>query len=288
MTTPELIDHFQLSSFGNFSEPIQWLDGVGFSVVENGTNDFASLYKVGFSKQTNSSVKDLWVSVSYGKMTDGGISLGSAGEDLKTPIDLDFHNEFSFNEETQIFYYHRQQIIPRDILLKVQAAHKLPTQNFKGLPLRLKLWYWRKTLPGIVKLFDGLLISILWIISGEKIEKGSIYTRLIGRPEESIQESNIKFKEPKTVEFFGYKAKRWSVVFYCLVHLILYSLVVYFLIRHGFLTRLFKNNFLSLCYVIVSFAIVEHLLPLVLKKAINKSVPQLYGRVAFKRLKINL
>ena len=57
------------------------------------------------------------------------------------------------------------------------------------------------------------------------------------------------------MEFFGYKAKRWSVVFYCLLHLTIFSFFYWKSIEYVFVNEMLNNNFLALCYVVVSFAL---------------------------------
>lgn len=284
MTSTEFREKFKLP-FASFSNPTDWQDGVGFSVIEEGENGFASIYKIGFYVRDSgvNPVKDIWVSVSYGKKTDGGISLGTTEGNLKTPIDLDFHKEFSYNTETDKFYFESKEIDPKDILLKIQKVHKLPTLIVKGLLLRLRLSLWRKIIPGGIKSADNILVRILWLISGERVKNDIMGRRLFEKSDEKIK--MIEFADSKTLNFFGYQAKRWSVVFYCASHLIGYYAILKFGVPHYFFSEVFKNNFLSLCYVVVTFAIIEHSVPQFLKFII-KFTPVLYGNVLFKRLSV--
>lgn len=285
MTSKDFLEKFNVP-FPNFTNPVEWHDGIGFSVVENDENNhkFASLYKIGLRPDSKEGpVKDLWVSVSYGEKTDGGIILGSTNKSLKKPIDLYFHEEFFYDSESDIFYFQGKEIKPKDILLKIQKVHKSPTFVIKGSVLRFRLLWWRKILPGIVKFLDAILIKILLLVSGERIKHDITSRSLFEKSNEEIQ--TVEFADSETIDFFGYAAKRWSVVFYCTMHLLGYFFVLKIGIKHGFFTHIFKNNFLALCYVVISFALTEYLLPELLKRVLKKT-PSFYGKIIFKRLNV--
>ncbi|NBV29739.1 hypothetical protein EBS02_12155, partial [bacterium] len=223
MNSSELKNKFNLP-FSNLSDAIEWQDAIGFSVIEDYQNGFVSLYKIGFldKKLEGSEQKDLWISVSYGKKIDEGVSLGTGGNSLDIPIDLDFHKEFSYSPTKDKFYYQHQEISAKEILLKIQRIHKLPTLALKGFRLRFRLRLWRKFIPFLIKSIDSVFIAILWLVSGEKIRNDIMGRRLFEKPNEKIK--TVEFDDPKTMDFFGYKAKRWSVVFYCVLHLVCYFL----------------------------------------------------------------
>lgn len=281
MTSQELIEKFKFP-FANFSSPIEWEDAIGFSLEQEYSNNRASLYKVGItSDQDDKLIKKLWVSVSYGEKTNSGLKVGISNN-LFNPVDLDFPNEFTYDTQTDKFYLKKKEIKARDILLKTEKIHNKPTKLIWGLPLRLKLWFWHKVLPFIIKSLDLILISILWVVSGERI-KGDIFKRLLWKDHENEKKTikEIEFKPAETIDFFGYKAKRWSVIFYSLVHLILF----YFKIFSGFLDNVLGNSLFAICYIVVSFFITESLIPGILKSII-KLTPKLFGYIAFKRLKV--
>lgn len=289
MTTEDLVKQFELP-FSNFSEPIKWQDDVGFSTVQSYGDGYGSLYKFGVYKQNQEEdFKKLSISVSYGKETDGGISLGTGKRGIWDPIDLNFSNEFSYSESKEKFFYNKKEIKAKDILLYIEEVHKKPTKAVRGFFLRNKLWFWRKMLPTLIKFFDLILIIILYLISGEKI-KNDILKRYFS---EKYKESNnqkideeIEFEKNKTMEFFGYHAKRWSVVFYCSLHLLIYFFFFYLQNNHYHLTsNIGKNNFLALCYVVVSFTITEALIPKTIKNVISKT-PKIFAQVAFKSIEV--
>jgi len=119
--------------------------------------------------QTEEDLKKLSISVSYGKETDGGISLGTGKKGIWNPVDLNFSDEFYYSESQKKFFHYKKEIEAKNILLYIEEIHKKPTRLVKGFFIRTKLWFWRKMLPNLIKFFDLFLISILYLISGEKI-----------------------------------------------------------------------------------------------------------------------
>ncbi len=287
----DFINKFELP-FSNFSVPIQWADGFGFSFIEDYRDGYASLYKLGIydQKELANGLKKIWVSVSYGKKNDDGVSLGTPKNGLLDPLDLDFQDEFFYNEKEDKFFHYNKEINAKNLILYIEKIHKKPTKIVRGILLRSRLWFWRIFIPNGIKIFDRFLILILRIISGEKLQK-DIWERLFSKhfSEQSNKQLPSKedsFENRGTMEFFGYKAKRWAVVFYCLLQLIIYIFYFYLNIKINIITNIFKNNFLSICYVVVTFALTEYLIPLILKRAILKANPRVFNRVISKRIRL--
>lgn len=282
MTSQELIEKFKFP-LENFSSPIAYSSDVGFSVIQEHGNNRASIYHIVIDDKETNPIKKIRSGVNYGEKTDSGIRLG-IDNNLFNPIDLDFSNEFTYNIQTNKFYFKDKEIEANDILLKTEKVHIRPTKLIWGLPLRLKLWFWRKAIPFVIKAIDLILIGILWVISGERI-KDDIWKRLLWKHHEN-EKGNIKeieFEKAETIDFFGYKAKRWSVVFYSLIHLIFF----YFYNKLGFnfSDKVLSNSLLVICYIIVTFFVTESLIPKILKSLI-KLTPKIFGYISFKRLKV--
>jgi len=284
ITSKELLDFFELP-FDDFSAGKEWKDDIGFSTIKKHRDGYISLYKVGIYKE-DKGLKRLLVSVSYGQETEGGVRLGTGRNGLSDPIDLDFDNEFFFDELNQKFFHFKKEISPKAILLYVDKIHEKPTRMVGGLFLRTRLWFWREGLPSIIKIFDVAMIWFLWLISGEKI-KGDILARYFGQKFEKKKEGIdvIEFGKSETMDFFGYHAKRWSVVFYCSLHLVIYY--IFYLIDKScsLASRISSDNFLILCYVVISFAITESMIPNFLKFII-KQTPTVFTKIAFRRINV--
>jgi hypothetical protein len=308
MQQDDLIAQFKFPITG-FSSPIKWQDGFGFSVTQKYRNSYASLYKIGVydEKQKEGDLKKLWISVIYGKEAEGGgISIGTGKKGVWNPVDLDFRDEYFFNLKTKKFFHFEKEIDPKNILFNVEKLHKLPTKSIRGILLRLRLRFWRIFLPSIIKIIDKCLILLLLFVSGEGPKDADILKRLVsqwhdGHVERADQRPGsrnppfepVSFNKGTPLDFFGYKAKRWSVVFYCLMNLFLYILFFYWEKKPDWLayisnplTNILRNNFLALCYVVVSFAITEALVPSALKIMIER-VPKVFRKVSFKILKVH-
>ena len=270
-----------------FGALIQWSDETGISFYEDHEDGYASLYKIGIGKRTNEDLEDiekLHVTVSYGKKIDDSISLVAEKDNFSDPISLNFANEFSFNTETNEFYFEDSVITAQQLVEKVERAHKLPTRPLLGLFTRFELIFWRKFIPLMIFGMDKIISSFLWLVSGEKTKDNLLTRGWVEKPEENNR-GEVSFVKTKTMNFFGYEAKRWSVVFYCATQLLFYFLLLNKLIGITVVTRMFKNAFLALCYAVVTFAFTEYLVPLILKEMLKLS-SKLYTRTAFKSIKI--
>lgn len=293
-------NHFVGFTYKDFSAPIEWTDSIGFSFIKKYNDDFASIYKIGVSLrdiEKDYPLKKLWVTVGYGKETEVGISLSSRGDSLSSPIDLEFTDEFYFDAANSKFLQSGEEVSLNDLLATVEVAHLRPTQKMGGIYLRTKLWFWRKCLPGIITAIDWVLIKLLWLISGEKISD-SIWRRLFGKWDERVAQGitskSAEFEESRTIDFFGYKAKRWSVVFYCTVHLLVYTAIYFCNSSCDFIQstvldfgkHIAGNNLIAVSYVVVSFAATESLIPEFLKMLIKKITPKTMGAISSKRVKV--
>ena len=287
-----LVRDFSFESEG-FSDPIQWTDGVGFGRVRKLPDGYASLFKIGIGDEqlrTPSSRKSLWISASYGKETMGGITLASDEGNLSKPVDLDFRDEFYYDTISGKYYRGEEEITAAKLFQTIEEAHTRPTKPFQGFWVRCRLWFWRGLLPTSIKWFDIALVKLLWIVSGEKI-KDNILRRLMGirleKPTERIPPNSVEFENSETMNFFGYRAKRWSVVFYSALHLGIFTIFFYFIsIYPRWISTVLSNNFLATCYIVVSFAFTESFIPRLLKSIISKITPVAFETIAFKRLKI--
>ena len=132
-----------------------------------------------------------------------------------------------------------------------------------------------------MKLFFELITKInyfiLLIISGNRFTYKPILE------EEILNDTIIKSKfserkkmkmeevleEGKKFDFLAYKASRWSIIFYSLLHLLFYFISTFKDYKPIILTTIFKNNFLTLIYVIFSLWIIEAVLPKILISSIR-------------------
>ena len=287
-----MIDSKEFASYFKFSDttfsgPVEFTDAIGFSITKNYPNKhYASIYSI--SLLPNS--KTRWViaiRVDYGEKLGEGIRLTSDKQSVWSPVNLNSLDEYFYDTTTHKFYHQNKEIFANQIFANIDKAHMQPTKCFSGFYLRCRLWLWHKAFPFIIKLIDKILIAFLYIISGERLKR-DIWERLISRYNKKTEGSipEIQFDKGKTINFFGYDAKRWSVVFYCALHFIFYLVIYYANYKFLFLHKIFANNFLILCYVVISFAITESLVPQILKKIIIKVTPSVLEHIADKKLRL--
>ena len=273
MTKEEFKSQFKLPSDG-FLNPIDLIDTeIGFSVYKNRSQKgFKSLFRVFIKNEdlkNSKTLKPLIITASYGKETENGIVISSSEFErgINWPIELISNDEFFYNIEDKRFFYKNKEISGPDILKKIDEQHTKPTKLIKGLPLRVKLAFWRKWIAFLPVIF----IWLLYLVSGDKITK-NLWERKAG--ERSINDKT--FKEPKEKEsskldIFGYHASQWAVTLYSILHLVLFGLVRVFDIQLVFLSNIFANNFLIVMYVIPTLGFIDYLLPRLIKYLISKT-----------------
>jgi hypothetical protein len=299
MNSEDLIRKFELP-FADFMDPIPWEGDIGFSIFKEDKEGYASLYKIGLNREQELGfLKKLYVTVSYGKKSDGGISIGTSKK-ITSPIDLNAYNEFFFDTSTEKFFHFDKEIEPKNILIKLKNAHIRPTKILSGLPLILKLFIWRKVFPVIIKITDMVFSFLLELFTGETVKDRDIVKRFIDYwHEEGNQKPKIdseldekvlgrNIRSPKQWSFLGFTSTRWSVVFYSLVHIFLYFFnSLFWKINDPIVKKVFTNSFLTLCYVAISFSIIEFLIPKILKILIRR-MPKIYQSIVFKSLKVSI
>jgi len=288
----EFKKQFGLPCYG-FLEPIDFTDGIfGFGAFKKYSDGYASLFKISIGKEwleKEDPLKPLFITMSYGKETEDGLLLSSSTTKIKKnitgPIDLTSNDEFFYNIETHEFFHKKKKINASDVLKYVDEWHIKPTKLIKGFWLRIKLIFWRVIATSAIKYTSNFLVYCLYFISGTKISN-NIWQRTIFK-DSAKQEDIPSSKETagKTIDMFGYKASVWSVIFYCLLHLLIYITFFFYNFRPKLVIEIITNNFLTIAYVIFSLWFIENLLPRILKFLILKT-SSLFHNLSFKTIKI--
>lgn len=288
----EFKNKFNLPS-GDFLAPIDFIDGnFGFSTLKKYPNNYVSLFKIFISKEElekNNLLKPIYISASYGKETSDGITLSSSSEKIKgifDPIDLRSNDDFFYNINTKEFFYKNKRVEAEDILKKIDELHRKPTKPIKGFWLKIKLLFWRIILIFLIEKFSNIVVSFLYLSSGAKISK-NIWIRRTSRNqvEEEMDATQRKVAEGRTIDFFGYKANPWAVIFYCDLHIIFYLIFSFFSFYPIFLATIFKNTFLTIVYVISSLSFIEIIFPKILEFLVKKA-DLIYENILSREIKI--
>ena len=251
------------------SEDTKNVSGIGFYISNKILDDQSSTRKA------------FYITATYGEELPEGIRMRTK-QNFHEPLDLEFRDEFFYDISTEKIYKENLEVAPTDVLLEVYGKHIKTTRPIRGLILRTRLRFWRIWFPFIPKLISGISHYLLLLISGdrytyeflfgeEKLNGRILSSNMSGRVGRESDQSKGKDneKESKQIEFFGNKVQQWPIVFYSTLHLSFWVLIKYF----GFYTQqidtFFSNNFLLVLYVIVSYWIVETVLPFLLKKFVK-------------------
>lgn len=271
------INKFNLKRYG-FYKLTPFVDcNIGFSVLKklnSNDNDNVTLLKIYIDPEilkTEDEKKLLSVGVAYGKKSKYGVTLRSF-ENIKLadPIDIECSDYF-YNIKTEKLYKNNKEITGDKFINEVYSKHIESTKPIRGLLVRTKIKFWRTLMKSVYEFVFKFFYCILWLISGNRYsyepfsEEEILNNRVIKSKYEEIkkQEREVKeeLKESKKFDFFGYNASTWSIVFYSFLHLLIYTIFMYYDYKPIFITTILKNNFLTLVYVFFSLFIIEVAIP---------------------------
>lgn len=260
---------------------------VGFSFKKDfGDRKYVSLFHLIIDRrkiQDDGSKKPLIIAAVYGERTGDGVRVRSlTSKELRNPIDLDFYDEYYFDIDTDKFYARNTLISPRALLSDIYSKHILPTKLLRGLPFRLRYRLWKFWVPKLLGFIYWLLQKILFVVSGDRYAYRHLFkeetlndeiidSRFPERIGELKPKGRLKEKSAKSIQFFGMSVPQWPIVFYSAIHLSLVAWYEYNYLDIGIIDTVIGNNFYVVCYVIVSFWLVETLIPLILKFLIKRT-----------------
>ena len=251
------------------SQDTKNVSGIGFYISNKILNDTTLIRK------------PFYITATYGEELADGIRMRTE-QNSHEPIDLEFRDEFFYETTTEKIYKGNKEIEATEVLLEVYKKHIKTTRPIAGLFLRMKLRFWRMWLPWIPKFVSHLSHYLLFLISGDKytyeflfqeenLNGQIISSKMEGRVGRHKDSAKVKEedKESKRIDFFGNKVPQWPIVFYSSLHLTVWFLIKHYCIETQQIEDFFSNNFLLVLYVIVSFWIIETVLPFLLKKLVK-------------------
>jgi len=242
--------------------------------------------------------KPLFLSVVYGKKTPNGVTMrGFDPKAFGEPVDLDFRDEYFYNPgENKLYNKSGEEISGEELLRQIYDRHIKTTKLFLGFFSRLKLSLWRVWIPAFLGKISDLLHWILYLVSGDRYTYRSLFdeeklngivisSRMPYRVNDTISQKTSVEQPAKEVEFFGIKVAQWPIIFYALLHLSFWFSLNYIYYPTESIEKFLGINFLTVLYVIVSFWIVDIVIPFFLKKAI-KLASTLADRAQHRRISI--
>jgi hypothetical protein len=223
----------------------------------------------------------------FGEPTKDGVKIRT---DYKAfdPIDIENSEDYFFNISKRKFFDKKNnKIDPNKIINIFYKEHIKSTKLFKGLLVRIKIWFFRKFLNFITIFIKNIFYWILFLISGEKYLFNYFEDQIIESDKKHFDERKSKEtrKEKDKVDFFGYSASKWSIISYALFHLSTFLLLSAFDYKPFFLKTLFENHFLTIIYVISSLWFFEIAVPSSCRFFI-RNFSKLSFRLKIKRIKI--
>lgn len=264
-------------------------DEVGFSLKKTYPGkDEITLLKVALIDNTETK-SNVYIDATYGKLNEDSSGLIVRNSDnikLRDPIDIVETGSFSYEVESDTLSEADQVVSGVEALNEVYEKHIKPTKKYGGILLRLRLWYWRIALKDLVSFVSNLLTSLLIIIAGIRYQYEPFFDEeKIDRLAQKLDPKLVKESETSPINFFGYEVNKWTIIFYCLLHLALFFIFYFFNIHAAYLSQVFTNNFLTAIYVVASLWLVEFVIPLLLMKAIKK-LSTIVINLEFKKIEI--
>ena len=283
--------HFKLPING-FLEPMDLKDTrIGFSVYKTGFADgFKSLFRVYIQDDELDKVrsrKSIIVTASYGKESDNGIILSSNTfkRKLNWPVDFISEGEFFYDIDGDRLYYRNKEITGLDMLNQANNWHTKTTKPFEGAWIRFKLFWFHFILASFWKLLFKILAIFQYFVSGEKIKIFHDLTK-----PQSYQYQTLNVKKSELIDLWGYQVKPWIAGIYGFLHLTIYLIFYNYDYRPLWLVVLFKNNFLTFIYGVVSLGLTNTLLPVIFQpinfKGLLKLIQTTHWNFAIKKVKI--
>jgi hypothetical protein len=272
----KLISQFKNSGRFSSSDIIPFAGSeVGFSVKKNfGKSDgYASLIKFAVMDEVIGDHNRLYAGATYGEDRGDAVAYRSSNEiNAFDPVDIESGDEYTFDITSGNLYKNSKVLTGKQLSNEFISKHTKTAKRFKGMWLRFKLRLWRNYALKGIRLVMKLLSDMLYLISGDRYS----YDPFLEAFEE---ESGLSRKAPSPAEdekkrrltFLGYSASSWTIVIYCAIHFVLFS-IFYLLDWHSsFFATILKNNFLTLTYVVVSLFLLEVAAPGGLRLLIRKS-----------------
>lgn len=266
-------------------EPIT--NAIGFSFLkdfDDHKNNYTSLLTFYISEKENKlkNKKTLVAHATYGRKAEKGVYVRNDEEfKFSDPVDIISTDEYYYDIENDKFFKKNREISLFGLIDDFYGTHIKNTKILNGALIRMKIFFWKIIIAKFFKTLSKFFYWMLYLISGNKYSYEPIWkTEILNNVvisstfKDTIGLNKDGFKEDLTVEeleFLGYKAPLWSILFYSLLHLMIYFIFNYINYKPDIIVNIFENNFLTLAYVVLSLWFIEQMLPNILKFLIKSS-----------------
>ncbi len=194
------------------------------------------------------------------------------------PIELISKDDYFYNYNKNCLYKKTTKTTIDKIFTEFYNNHIKTTKAIKGTILRIRLFFWRRFLPGVIKSVSFVFKHLYQLISGNKISFPLLEQKIAI---EEIKQEGGKF------QFYGYETSKQTIFVYSLLHLLGF-LIIFFIFDKTprFLKVIFQNSFLVLIYAITTLTILDKVITKTLEKLFEKT-EKLYFKIKFKEIKIS-
>ena len=188
-----------------------------------------------------------------------------ASNRTRQPISQEFFSDFYYNHEEKRFIDTQgRQYRPRELLDHIFKLHCNTVHPWKGLWLRTRLACRGKALEILPRL-SGFIIWFLKVFFGRTPVNDDImyiYSR-------GCQNEDFKRQNENTIEVFGYRASRSTIILFCVIILIMGFLAYSGKYTEGPVAYILNNSIMSLASAIVMLWILDVLAPCAIIKSLS-------------------
>lgn len=302
----DFIEKFNgINNLNGFYDFTPYSDGVGFSIKKDlNNNDIknTSLLKFYIKKdeEYQKTKRPIIISVTYGEKADGGVSVRNSYE-VSSPVDLSSNDEYYYDTNNKKLFKGNREISGCDFINEIYEKHIKPMKPIRGFWFRAKMFFCRIVFSKFFNFLSTIFHFCLYVLTGDnytfeaimgkevlnnKIIK-HIFKELIGKEDDN--DKSLEFKEENNesekFNFFGYQTSYWVIRSYSIIIILFFMIFEYYNWENLWLTKIFKNNLLLLCFVVLSLWCIEGIIPMILKKIIKKC-SMISANFAYRRIKI--
>lgn len=187
-----------------------------------------------------------------------------------SPIELELENDYFFDNQTgHIVDTGNNKIEGQELLNIIFNLHCNTVRSFKALKFRFKVNLKNIGLP----LSDKFIQFLKWLLKiffGRELEPKNPFSGFLDK----YEKEDLKLAQPEyyEIEFLGYKGSKRVVLTFCFLIIFGYTIFYFFKINSLFLKGIIINNFLFICFAIISLSFLDHIAPRILFWLINKLI----------------
>ncbi len=190
------------------------------------------------------------------------------------PVDLEYRDDFYYDSKNKVFLDKKNRPISGESILNyVFQEHCDTTHKLKGFELQFKNF--------VRKFFQTVLASVIWSL---KFILAQIFrTKVIA--ENSLSElfdgyKDIEKTETETLDVFGYKASKSTIILFSVIISTLCYLKYEELVELKYFKYISADNFLVVVHSIVALAIIEIIPQAILLRTLNQLI-KLKAKLSF-------